>query len=208
MSESERLSRAFYESLGAAGLAARTTPEWDAAILARLFEMLPARARILDVGCGYGRIALPLARGGHRVDALDLSPTLIAAAREASRAEDLPVDFRIGSMTNLPYESASFDAVLCLWSSFHELLERGEQTAALAEMWRVLARGGFGLVEGPCHDEAGRITQDIVEGLPNAHFRHNAASFRELCADVGIESFRVFEDEWAGRTRLFLRFEG
>ena len=80
MSESERLSRAFYEALGAEGLAARTTREWDQAIVARVLAMLPPHAHVLDVGCGYGRVAVPLARKGHRVEGIDVSPVLIEAA--------------------------------------------------------------------------------------------------------------------------------
>jgi SAM-dependent methyltransferase len=207
MSESERLSRAFYEALGAEGLAARTTPEWNAAIVARLVESIPPGARVLDVGCGYGRVSLPLAEGGYRVDGIDLSPTLVAAAREATAARNVAIDYRAGSMTALPYPASAFDAVLALWSAFHELLDRDEQRAALAEMWRVTAPGGFVLIEGPLADGRGRITQDIVEGLPNAHYRHDEASFRGLCAETHIGSFRIYEDEWAGRTRLFLRLE-
>jgi hypothetical protein len=97
--------------------------------------------------------------------------------------------------------------VLSLWSSFHELLEPSEQTAALAEMWRVLTPGGFGLIEGPRHETAGQITLDVVEGLPNPHFRHDEASFRDLSENAGIARFEVYEDEWAGRARLFLRLE-
>lgn len=64
MSSSEDLSRSFYAQLGADGLAHRTRPEWDKEIVGALIEMLPEHGRVLDVGCGYGRVTLPLARAG------------------------------------------------------------------------------------------------------------------------------------------------
>ena len=207
MSESERLSLAFYAALGAEGLAARTSPEWDAAIVASLTEMLPPGARVLDVGCGYGRVLLPLAASGYRVDGIDLSPVLVEAAWRAAEAQGLEIEFSVGSMTKLPYASAAFDAVLCLWSAFHELLQRSEQVAAIAEMWRVTAPGGFTLIEGPRADAAGRITQEIVAGLPQEHYRHDERSFRDLCEITGIDGYRIYEADWAGRARLFLRLE-
>jgi 2-polyprenyl-3-methyl-5-hydroxy-6-metoxy-1,4-benzoquinol methylase len=207
MSESERLSLAFYAALGAEGLAARTSPEWDAAIVARLNEMLPSGARVLDVACGYGRVSIPLAASGYRVDGIDLSPVLVEAARTAAQAQCLEIDFRVGSMTKLPYASRAFDAVFCLWSAFHELLERPEQVAAIAEMWRVTAPGGFVLVEGPRADAAGRVTQEIVSGLPQEHYRHDERSLRDLCEIAGIDGYRIYEADWAGRARLFLRLE-
>lgn len=73
VSQSEEISRSFYAQLGADGLANRTRPEWDEKIIAALIEMLPQDARVLDVGCGYGRIALPLARAGYEVEGL-ISP--------------------------------------------------------------------------------------------------------------------------------------
>ena len=145
---SEELSRAFYEALGADGLAARTCPEWDALILGDLAQLLSPRSRILDVGCGYGRIAVPLALAGHRVAGLDLSETMVRAAQTAAEAAGVSIAFVVGSMTEMPYADSSFDGVLCLWSAFHELLHETEQEQALREMWRVLAPGGLAIVEG------------------------------------------------------------
>ncbi len=134
MPDSEEISRAFYARLGAEGLAGRTRPEWDAQIVAALVELLPAGARVLDAGCGYGRVALPLARAGYDVEGLDHSEALLAAARHAADAAHLRARFALGSLTRLPYASGSFDVAICLWSSFHELLEPEAQMQVIREL--------------------------------------------------------------------------
>jgi SAM-dependent methyltransferase len=210
MSESERLSRSFYASLGADKLAARTRPEWDAQIVDALEAMLPRRSRVLDVGCGHGRIALPLADRGHSVDGLDLAPELIAEAQRRAEERGLDIRLTVGSMRSLPYAADSFSAVLCLWSSFYELLEEDEQVQALAEMWRVVAPGGFTLVEGPLPPDpipTDRIARDVVEGLAHVQFVHDESTLRRVCERAGVPSPKVFAADWAGRLRLFLRAE-
>jgi SAM-dependent methyltransferase len=137
VSQSEEISRAFYAQLGAEGRAARTRPEWDEKIVAARRVAAARRARARR-GCGYGRIALPLARAGHAIDGLDLSEGLIDAARRSAAASAAQCSFTTGSMTSLPYPAESFAAVICLWSAFHELLAVGEQTRAIGELARVL----------------------------------------------------------------------
>jgi len=219
--ESEAISRAFYAGLGADGLANRTRPEWDEQIVGAVVELLPPEARTLDVGCGYGRVALPLARAGYAVEGLDLSENLIEAARRVADAEGLACRFTVGSMTSLPYASASFDAILCLWSAFHELLDEEAQTQTVGEMWRVLRPEGLALIEGPLYEEPtqaeiesgarrgrnGRIAWSIVEGMPNPHYCHDERSFRRLCEKADVSDFKVFLREWAGRRRLFFRLD-
>jgi ubiquinone/menaquinone biosynthesis C-methylase UbiE len=144
------------------------------------------------------------------VDGLDLAAELIAEAQTRAANLGLDVRFTLGSMRSLPYESGSFDAVLCLWSAFYELLEEHEQVQALAEMWRVLAPGGFALVEGPLPPDAlppGRIAHEIVEGLPHVQFVHDESTLHSLCDRARISSRRISAEQWAGRRRLFLRFE-
>jgi 2-polyprenyl-3-methyl-5-hydroxy-6-metoxy-1,4-benzoquinol methylase len=76
---------------------------------ARLIDAMVARgARILDAGCGAGRVAGLLAAAGHRVTGVDLDPELIAAA-----AEDYPgPDWRVGDLAELDLPDR-FDVVVC-----------------------------------------------------------------------------------------------
>jgi tRNA/tmRNA/rRNA uracil-C5-methylase (TrmA/RlmC/RlmD family) len=76
--------------------------------------MLPDNARVLDVGCGYGRIALPLVRAGYEVEGIDLSENLVEAALRAAEIENLRIHFAVGSMTSLPYRwSRSMPSSVC-----------------------------------------------------------------------------------------------
>jgi SAM-dependent methyltransferase len=216
---SEEISRAFYARLGADGLAARTRPEYDEQIVAALLELLPPDGRVLDVGCGYGRVAIPLAQAGFRVAGLDHADNLLAAARAGAAGAGVEVAFTAGSMTRLPYPDGAFDAALCLWSAFHELLEEDAQVATVAELWRVLAPGGFALVEGPLYappppaeirsgERRGpdhRVAWHLVEGSLNPHYVHDESSLRRVCASAGVPVPQVFERDWGGRRRLFLR---
>jgi 2-polyprenyl-3-methyl-5-hydroxy-6-metoxy-1,4-benzoquinol methylase len=81
---SDDISRAFYAGLGVRELEARTRPEWGREILEALQAMIPEASRVLDVGCGYGRIAVPLAAVGHRVTGVDIAPALIGRVASVS----------------------------------------------------------------------------------------------------------------------------
>ncbi|HTA11179.1 MAG TPA: hypothetical protein VK836_21855 [Streptosporangiaceae bacterium] len=75
MSADEAVSRHFYANLGADGLRRRSRPDWDAAVVDLAAGYLAGRGRILNLGCGYGRIAIPLTARGYRVIGLDHVPS-------------------------------------------------------------------------------------------------------------------------------------
>lgn len=78
--------------------------------------------RLLDVFCGYGRHALPLARMGARLTGVDISDEYVAELSAAARALRLPVTPIHGDFLTLPLADLAlhgpFDAAYCLGNSF------------------------------------------------------------------------------------------
>lgn len=127
---------------------------------ARLAGCRPG-ALILDAGCGNGRHAVPLAGAGHRVVGLDSSGVLLAAARRVAGQGPWPQLVR-GSYASLAFESAAFDAVICLGTSLGYLGDAGDR-AALREFRRVLAPGGRLVLETLHRDEVGSRLREYEE---------------------------------------------
>lgn len=104
----------------------------------------PPGGDLLDVPCGYGRHAIPLARAGLRVTGVDRSPTLLAEARQRAGDEGptlLEADYR-----ELPFSDASFDAALNLFTSLGFYGDE-EDVRVLAEISRVLRPAGRLVIE-------------------------------------------------------------
>jgi ubiquinone/menaquinone biosynthesis C-methylase UbiE len=95
-------------------------------------------AKVLDVACGNGNTALAAARRFGEVVGLDYVPMLLEEGKERARAEGLPIDFREGDAEDLPFEDASFDAVL----STLGVMFAPDQERAAGELLRVLKPGG------------------------------------------------------------------
>lgn len=71
-------------------------------------------ARVLDVGCGDGELALELARRGAEVAAIDASEAMIDAARAAAARARLDVDFRVATAEQMPFPPVHFDVVVAV----------------------------------------------------------------------------------------------
>lgn len=97
-------------------------------------------ARLLDAGCGAGRMSGYLAERGCRVAGVDLSPGMVAMARR-----DHPgLPFTVGSLADLPYPDDQFAGVMLWYSIIHTPPEGLPRI--FAEASRVLRPGGHVLV--------------------------------------------------------------
>jgi ubiquinone/menaquinone biosynthesis C-methylase UbiE len=73
--------------------------------------------RVLDLGCGDGRLALGVASLATRVDGLDPDPEAIAAAKRFTRKAGVGnARFATGAAQHLPYPDAAFDVVILSWT--------------------------------------------------------------------------------------------
>ncbi|MCF8032629.1 MAG: methyltransferase domain-containing protein [Desulfarculaceae bacterium] len=101
--------------------------------------------RLLDLGCGTGRMLAPLAKAGFAPVGLDCSPAMLAQCRQAGAPALVQADAAQG----LPFASQSFAAVISLHATLIHLTAPGELEAALAEAKRVLMPHGRLVVELP-----------------------------------------------------------
>ena len=129
------------------------TESRDRREVARLMEVLalPAGSRILDVPCGQGRHAHPLAEAGFLVEGLDYSRHLIDKAR--ARGTGPTLKYTRGDMRELPARwSGRFDAVLNLFTSFGFFTDAKDDARTIAEFARVLKPGGALVWHGGSRD--------------------------------------------------------
>lgn len=105
-------------------------------------------ARILDLACGYGRHAIPLAEMGFEVTGFDLSPDLLAEAELRAQGAGVAVRLMEGDMRKLPFVR-EFDAVVNLFTSFGFFEEERDSRRVVEGMHAAL-------------DEGGRVLMDVI----------------------------------------------
>ena len=123
------------------------TPERTAAdveLIWKLLELEPG-LELLDLACGHGRIANPLAERGLRVTGLDVTPYFLQLARADAAERGVEVEYVEGDMRSIPWKGR-FDRVLSWFTSFGYFRD-DDNRRVLAEAWKALKPGGLLAVE-------------------------------------------------------------
>lgn len=202
-----KTSEQFYTELGHRGLSGRKTSAHTRRELSFITSLLRKNQRILDLGCGYGRFTIPLARRGYCVEGMDITPLLLKNAARIARNRKTDVKFMMGDMRKLPYRNSSFDVVICMWSAFSEIVETDEQIQAIREIHRVLRSGGFALIETHNSKKSGIAKPQKINGISMMPmYNHTRSSLSELAEKANVETYKAFTAPLGGRNRLFLQF--
>ena len=159
----------------------------------------------LDVGCGAGLLAEPLARMGAKVTGIDAAEELIAAARSHAEMMGLSIDYRAGDLFAL---EGRFDLVTCM-----EVVEHVADPAAFVKALAArLAPGGLLIMSTPNATGWSKLlTITLAEGLGRIpKGTHQFDQFiapdrlKQLLGDAGLECQDIEGIAWSPTRGLHL----
>lgn len=137
-------------------------------------------AKILDLACGYGRHAIPLAKRGYQVTGLDFSRHFIELARSEAAKQGLKSSFLHGDMRKFSFQG-EFDAIINIFSAFGYFEGESDDALVLRNISRALKSKGRLLMDlnntlgtliraaqqGTTDRKTGRLTNIRKEKLSN-----------------------------------------
>ena len=132
------------------------------ALARRAAEQIPPGGQVLEVAPGPGYFAIELAKlGSYGITGLDISRTFVEIAQRNAMQAGVDIDFRRGDAANMPFESESFDFLLCR-AAFKNFTR---PVRALQEMYRVLKPGGQALIIDLRKDASKESVSKAVDGM-------------------------------------------
>jgi ubiquinone/menaquinone biosynthesis C-methylase UbiE len=178
----------FYDWENAQTLGRRDVPFWRRVASG-------AHGRVLELGCGTGRVSLPLARAGIDLVGIDRSAPMLERARQRltkSPTRQFARFLRLvrGDIRTLPFDTGSFAMVLAPYGILQSLTRPRDLTAALASVARVVVPGGtFGI--------------DLVPDVPKWREYENRVGLRGTHGDTRLTLIESVRQDPARRLTTF-----
>ena len=145
----------------------------------------PAQIRLLDAGCGTGKMAERLQNLGFQTVAADLSPTAVSYTRSRGVRDVFSAPLHL-----LPFRDASYDGVICLDVIYQ--LDRQLFEKSLKEFFRVLRPGGFVFIQWATYESL-RSAHDAAVGTVRRYSRDEGLEVAHLAGfDVAFVTHRYF----------------
>lgn len=151
---------------------------------------------ILELGCGTGRLLLPLARAGYKVTGVDVSAAMLSAARSKLLAQRLDKGITLlhQDMRELAL-GKRFSLVFLALNSFMHLLTTEDQLVVLGRIRQHLKPGGLLLLDlfnpdlGRLLESRGQVTLDKVQ--PDPDTAHRLMKFRTQTVDLERQILQI-----------------
>jgi SAM-dependent methyltransferase len=155
---------------------------FDRAILAAFAELVLAAGLgpVADIGCGTGRVTAHLKGLGLTAFGIDLSPQMVAVARQAHPG----LQFEVGSMLDLDLPDATLGGLLAWYSTIHVPDDRLPE--AFAEFYRVLLPGGYALLAFQVGHEPRHVTQALGHSISVDLHQRQPDDVASMLAQVGL----------------------
>lgn len=151
--------------------------------------------RVLDLGCGTGRIIQMLKESGAEVVALDISEKMV----NATKRKFPDIECVVGDSENLPFEDGSFDMVLGLFWIVH----LGDLRLSFDEVYRVLKNGGRFILSNINQKKAPKLTTKSGENIVIESYYHMPKKVVEALEysyfDVVRDEFIYEKDVWVNQ---------
>ncbi|TDO91811.1 class I SAM-dependent methyltransferase [Enemella evansiae] len=141
----------------------------ELAMIGAFTSVVPEPQRVLDAGCGTGRMIAELSARGSQVTGCDISPGMVEHARRVH--PELTIE--VAPLADLPFGDAAFDGVLLWYSMIHTPLS--QWGPAVTEVLRVLTPGGallIGFQEGEGEKDLSAFYRDLGHQVTLSRWRH------------------------------------
>jgi len=178
----------FYDWENAQTLGRRDVPFWR-----RVASAAPGR--VLELGCGTGRVSVPLARAGVELVGIDRSAPMLERARKRiikspTRQVAKCLRFVRGDIRQLPFEDQAFSTVLAPYGILQSMIRPRDLTATLVSVARVIAPGGtFGV--------------DLVPDVPKWREYENRVQLRGRAGNTHLTLVESVRQDPARRLTTF-----
>lgn len=133
-----------------------------------LAGLVPVGGRILELGIGGGRVALPLARHGFRLEGIEGSAAVAERLRATPGGDTIPV--LVADMADVAVPGP-FDLVYLVWNGLFNLTRQERQVDCFVNVARVLDHGGVFVLECVVPDRA-----ELARGVHPQHVDETTAT--------------------------------
>jgi ubiquinone/menaquinone biosynthesis C-methylase UbiE len=156
----------------------------DRALMVAFAEHVRAQGtrRVLDAGCGTGRLVAALQTLGLEPTGADLSPRMIQIAR----ATNPDASFEVADLSHLPFPDGRFGGVIAWYSLIHT--SPPDLSATLSELARTIAPGGYFLTGFQLGSGTRRIVDVYGAGHDLAAYLYTPERIGDAMVDVGLDA--------------------